>query len=147
MPRRLKRPARKAPPIATERHGRTASTPGPCGPLFHAGSYNRASMRFIVWPFRIFVFFALFAFALNNQQTVVVHWFFGVDWTAPLVIVVLIAFAVGCAIGVLAMVPSWWRQRRVARQALVAPPASPAPAPLNTGPPSGFGVEPPREVL
>jgi uncharacterized integral membrane protein len=105
-------------------------------------------MRFIVWPLRAFVFFALFAFALNNQQTVVVHWFFGVDWAAPLVIVVLIAFALGCAIGVLAMVPSWWRQRRVARQALAAPPVAPAPPPpANAGPPSGFGVEPPREVL
>jgi uncharacterized integral membrane protein len=111
------------------------------------GSYNRQAMRFIVWPLRAFVFFALFAFALNNQQTVVVHWFFGVDWSAPLVIVVLIAFAAGCAIGVLAMVPTWWRHRRVARQALAAPTAAPAPPPAHAGPPSGFGVEPPREVL
>lgn len=105
-------------------------------------------MRAFVWLLRAFVFFALFAFALNNQQPVVVHWFFGVDWSAPLVIVVLIAFALGCAVGVLAMVPSWWRQRRVARQALAAPaPLPPAAPPANAGPPSGFDVEPPREVL
>lgn len=104
-------------------------------------------MRAFVWLLRAFVFFALFAFALNNQQPVVVHWFFGVDWSAPLVIVVLIAFGIGCAIGVLAMVPSWWRQRRVARQVLAAPAPLPAPPPPNAGPPSGFGAEPPREVL
>jgi putative membrane protein len=104
-------------------------------------------MRAFVWLLRAFVFFALFAFALNNQQAVVVHWFFGVDWSAPLVIVVLIAFALGCAIGVLAMVPSWWRVRRVARQALAVPAPVPAPPPPNAGPPSGFGAEPPREVL
>jgi lipopolysaccharide assembly protein A len=104
-------------------------------------------MRAFVWLLRAFVFFALFAFALNNQQAVVVHWFFGVDWQAPLVIVALIAFALGCAFGVVAMLPSWWRHRRAARQVPAAPaPAPPAP-PANAGPPSGFGVEPPREVL
>jgi uncharacterized integral membrane protein len=41
-----------------------------------------------------------------------VRWFFGLDWQAPLVIVVLVAFGLGCAVGVLAMVPTWWRQRR-----------------------------------
>jgi uncharacterized integral membrane protein len=40
-------------------------------------------MRFFVWLFRAFVFFALFAFSLNNQQTVTVHWFFGYVWNAP----------------------------------------------------------------
>jgi uncharacterized integral membrane protein len=104
-------------------------------------------MRFFAWLLRAFVFFALFAFALNNQQAVVVHWFFGVDWSAPLVIVVLIAFGAGCAIGVLAMVPSWWRQWRVARKAVAVPaPAAAAPAPAAA--PSGFGAElPPRELL
>jgi lipopolysaccharide assembly protein A len=71
-------------------------------------------MRFLVWLFRGLVFFTLFAFALNNQQDVVLHWFFGAQWRAPLVIVVLSAFAAGCALGVLAMVPAWWQHRRVA---------------------------------
>jgi uncharacterized integral membrane protein len=72
-------------------------------------------MRLFTWLLRAFVFFTLFAFALNNQQAVTVRWFFGLDWQAPLVIVVLLAFGMGCAVGVLAMVPAWWRQRR-ARQ-------------------------------
>ena len=32
-------------------------------------------MRFIVWLSRAFIFFALFAFALNNQHGVQVNWF------------------------------------------------------------------------
>ena len=73
-------------------------------------------MRLIVWLLRAFLFFALFAFALNNQQDVAVRWFFGHEWHAPLVIVVLLVFGIGCALGVLAMVPAWWRHRRLARR-------------------------------
>jgi len=106
-------------------------------------------MRALAWLFRAFIFFALFAFALNNQQEVAVHWFFGFEWRAPMVIIVLTAFAAGCAVGVLAMVPRWWRQRRAARLATpaAAPPASAAP---TTQVPSAFGAEaavPPRELL
>jgi len=97
-------------------------------------------MRVIVWLFRAFIFFTLFAFALNNQQTASVRWFFGVQWQAPMVIVVLIAFAAGSAIGVLAMVPSWWRHRRQAlRQSNLAAPASPAVPAANAQPASEFG--------
>jgi uncharacterized integral membrane protein len=104
-------------------------------------------MRVIVWLLRGFVFFVLFAFALNNQQTVVVHWFFGIDWSAPLVIVVLIAFAIGAGLGVMAMLPAWWRLRRRA-SSLGAPTASPVPAPpaARSSTPSGFGTEAPRDV-
>jgi len=34
------------------------------------------------------IFFTLFAFALNNQADVTVHFFFGYQWTSPLVMVV-----------------------------------------------------------
>jgi len=104
-------------------------------------------MRFIVWLLRAFIFFALFAFALNNLQTAVVRWFFGVEWRAPMVIVVLAAFAGGCAIGVLAMVPSWWRHRREAQRLAPVGPA-PAPAAATSVLPSEFGPEhPPRDGL
>jgi uncharacterized integral membrane protein len=106
-------------------------------------------MRALLWLFRAFIFFTLFAFALNNEQAVVVHWFFGAQWKAPMVIVVLTAFAGGAAIGVLAMVPSWWRQRRVARRHAPPPPAPPrAASDTVTQAPSEFGPEhPPREGL
>ena len=103
-------------------------------------------MRLFAWLLRAFIFFTLFAFALNNQQAATVHWFFGVEWRTPMVIIVLVAFAAGCAIGVLAMVPSWWRHRRVAKRH--APPPVPAPPPPTSVLPSEFGPEhPPREGL
>ena len=106
-------------------------------------------MRALAWLFRAFIFFALFAFALNNQQEVTVRWFFGFEWRAPMVIIVLAAFAAGCAIGVLAMVPSWWRQRRVAK--LASPPVTVQASMLpSTQVPSAFGAEAavlPREGL
>lgn len=71
-------------------------------------------MQILAWAFRALVFFALFAFALNNQHDATVHWFFGRQWQAPMIFIVLAAFALGCAFGVFAMVPSWWRHRRVA---------------------------------
>jgi lipopolysaccharide assembly protein A len=104
-------------------------------------------MRLVVWLVRALVFFVLFAFALNNQHVVGVHWFFGHQWQAPMVFVVLVAFAVGCAFGVFAMVPSWWKHRRVARRAqpLAAPPvpaaerpATDLPAPLEHPPRDGL---------
>jgi lipopolysaccharide assembly protein A len=101
-------------------------------------------MRLFVWLFRGFIFFTLFAFALNNQQGAVVRWFFGVEWRAPMVIIVLAAFAAGCAVGVVSMLPAWWRQLRVARKPPL-PPAEPAP-PTAPPPPSDFGPEHPPRV-
>jgi uncharacterized integral membrane protein len=46
-----------------------------------------------------------------------VHFFFGYVWRAPLVLVVLAAFAAGLAIGALGMVPRWLRHRAAARRA------------------------------
>ena len=73
------------------------------------------------------IFFAFFAFALNNQQDTAVHFFFGTVWRAPLVLVVLAAFAIGLAVGALGMVPRWWMHRAAARRAQqrVAPGAEP----------------------
>ena len=69
---------------------------------------------FMKWLLKAAIFFTLFAFALNNQHDATVYFFFGTRWTAPMVIVVLTAFAAGLVIGVLGMVPRWWRHRRAA---------------------------------
>jgi uncharacterized integral membrane protein len=99
-------------------------------------------MRPVVWLFRAALFFALFAFALNNQHPVAVHWFFGLEWHTPLVVVVLLAFALGAALGVLAMVPSWWRARR-ARAGLAPPPPADARGPMvpSSKPPPPLGAQ------
>jgi uncharacterized integral membrane protein len=105
-------------------------------------------MRVIVWLIRAFIFFTLFAFALNNQQAATVRWFFGAQWQAPMVIIVLVAFAAGCAIGVLAMVPAWWKHRRVARRQAAPEATGTTAATAVVTRPAEFSAEhPPREGL
>lgn len=76
---------------------------------------------FLKWLLKAAIFFTLFAFALNNQQDATVYFFFGTRWTAPMVIVVLTAFATGLVIGVLGMVPRWWRHRNAGALAHQSP--------------------------
>ena len=93
------------------------------------------------WVLKAAIFFTLFAFALNNQQDTTVHFFFGTQWRAPQVLVVLSAFAIGLAVGVLGMVPRWWKQRNAAtRLGLIdvgAPETTPQP---NSIPPVPHGL-------
>ena len=81
-------------------------------------------MKYLLWLLKAAIFFTLFAFALNNQQDVTVHFFFGTSWTAPLVLVVLTAFALGLIAGVLGMVPRWWKHRAAAREVQTSQPPS-----------------------
>jgi lipopolysaccharide assembly protein A len=107
-------------------------------------------MRILVWLIRVALFFTLFAFALNNQQEVSVHWFFNQEWRAPMVFVVLAVFTLGCVLGGLAMAPSWWRHRRIARSHLaqakpteLTPPAtdmSIIPTTLDSSHPPAHGI-------
>ncbi len=75
------------------------------------------------------IFFTLFAFALNNQHDAVVHFFFGTTWNAPLVLVLLTVFVMGVAVGVIGMVPRWWKHRRLAK---LATPSTPDNTPSAT---------------
>ncbi|HEX7437798.1 MAG TPA: LapA family protein [Caldimonas sp.] len=103
-------------------------------------------MRLFVWLVRAAVFFTLFAFALNNQQDAAIRWFFGQEWRAPMVFIVLAAFALGCAFGVVAMVPSWWRHRRLARTRMQR--AGDKVAPAATGAVTEVPLQhPPRDGL
>jgi uncharacterized integral membrane protein len=83
-------------------------------------------MKYLLWLLKAAIFFTLFAFALNNQQDVTVRFFFGTQWRAPLVLVVLSAFTCGVVIGVLGMVPRWWRHRS-AHLSVAEPTAAAAP--------------------
>ncbi len=68
--------------------------------------------RLLKWILKAAIFFALFAFALNNQQDATVHLLFGRQWRAPMTLIVLAAFALGMVVGVLGMLPGWWTRRR-----------------------------------
>ena len=105
-------------------------------------------MRLIIWTLKALVFFTLFAFALNNQHPASVKWFFGVEWQAPMVFVVVAAFAAGCAFGVVAMVPGRWRARQ--RKPLTGsgtPDTRNATAPDTGAAPSSEPPHPPRDGL
>jgi uncharacterized integral membrane protein len=81
-------------------------------------------MKYLMWLLRAAIFFALFAFALNNQSPVQVRLFFGAYWQAPLVLVLLIALVAGVALGVLVMLPVWMQARRARASMATIPPVS-----------------------
>lgn len=87
-------------------------------------------MKYLLWLLKAAIFFTLFAFALNNQHDATVYFFFGTYWRAPLVLVVLAAFAGGLVVGALGMLPGWWKHRAAA--SAQTPPA-PAQTPATTG--------------
>ncbi len=95
-------------------------------------------MWLLKWILKAAIFFTLFAFALNNQHEVTVHFFFGRNWSTSLVLVVLTAFAVGLVIGALGMVPRWWMHRSAALRALRAKHDAPPSEPAVSAPPHGL---------
>jgi len=96
-------------------------------------------VKYILWLLKAAIFFTLFAFALNNQQVVSVNFFFGTLWQAPLVLVVLATFTAGVALGVLVMMPRWWKNHRSAAAKNVADKKA-APATSNTSEDAPHGV-------
>ena len=82
------------------------------------------------------IFFTLFAFALNNQHDAVVHFFFGTTWSAPLVLVLLTVFVMGVAVGVMGMVPRWWKHRRLAQLANAPATSEPKPSATSSADPT-----------
>jgi uncharacterized integral membrane protein len=69
-------------------------------------------MRYLVWLFRAGLFLLLLGFAIKNDQPVVLKYFFGYEWQASLVVVLLSFFSAGVLIGVLSMLASLFAQRR-----------------------------------
>ena len=69
-------------------------------------------MRALLWGCRVFIFLFLFAFAFRNTDLVSIRFFFGADWPAPLIIIVLAFFAAGAALGVLSLLGTVFSLRR-----------------------------------
>ena len=107
-------------------------------------------MTILRWIFISVVFIALLFISLQNADPVTVRVFTFYSWQAPLVFVVLIAFAAGVALGLLAAalkVARLKRQLNRLRREQRTPPTAPithpnAPSP-GTVPASAAGFEPP----
>lgn len=69
-------------------------------------------MRIFNWLWRFITFIVLLGFAVKNDQPVTLRYFFAMEWHTSLVIVLLLFFTVGVAIGVLAMLFNLLQQRK-----------------------------------
>ena len=69
-------------------------------------------MRYLNWILRVVLFLALLGFAVKNDQPVTLRYFFGYEWQSNLVIVLLIFFAAGAAVGILATFANVLQKRR-----------------------------------
>ncbi|HEY4074069.1 MAG TPA: LapA family protein [Herbaspirillum sp.] len=80
-------------------------------------------MKVISRALAIILFFAFFGLALKNTHLVNLYFFLGYQRTDPLALILLVCFAAGALLGILAMTPSVFRHRREAsrhRKALAA---------------------------
>lgn len=69
-------------------------------------------MRIFNWLWRIITFIVLLGFAVKNNQPVTLRYFFETEWHTSLVIVLLLFFTAGVAIGVLAMLFNLLQERK-----------------------------------
>ncbi|MCM5570017.1 LapA family protein [Burkholderiaceae bacterium FT117] len=106
-------------------------------------------MRIVSWLFNFLLFLIALGFALSNTEPTDLRFLIGdLSWRAPLVIFLLVFFAAGVVIGLLAAVPAMFRQRReIARLSrelrhATASKSGPEPLPAEAaiGPGIGLGV-------
>jgi uncharacterized integral membrane protein len=69
-------------------------------------------MRYLNWLLRAALFIVLLGFAVKNDQPVTLRYFFGFEWQSSLVIVLLVFFAAGAAVGILSLFVNLLQQRR-----------------------------------
>ena len=74
--------------------------------------FSGCAMRYFNWLLRAVLFIVLLGFAVKNDQQITLRYFFGYEWQSSLVIVLLMFFAAGATVGVLAMLPNVLQQRR-----------------------------------
>jgi len=69
-------------------------------------------MNYLAWVLKFALFVLVLTFAVKNSDLVTVHYYFGEEWQAPLIFVMLVAFCAGVAIGLTAAMTQLIRQRR-----------------------------------
>jgi len=72
----------------------------------------RAVTRIFRLALFLLLFVLLFAFALKNTETVNLRFYFDYVWSAPLVLILLLFFAGGILVGMLAGALNAFRQQR-----------------------------------
>ena len=69
-------------------------------------------MRLLGWILKFALFMAVLTFAIKNTDLVTVRYYFGGEWQAPLIFILMLAFCAGVVAGLLASLSQWVRQRR-----------------------------------
>jgi putative membrane protein len=69
-------------------------------------------MRYFLWLVKFALFVLVLSFAVKNTETVSVRYYLGLEWQAPLVLVLLTFFCLGVVIGIIASLGQVFRQRR-----------------------------------
>ena len=69
-------------------------------------------MRYLLWLLKFALFVLILSFAVKNTDTVWVRYYLGYEWQAPLVLVLLVFFCLGAAVGIVASLAHLFRQRR-----------------------------------
>jgi len=69
-------------------------------------------LRYLFWLFQFTLFFLLLGFTLKNSHPVAVSFFLGYQWQTPLVLALLVFFAGGAMLGVMACLAYVLKLRR-----------------------------------
>lgn len=78
---------------------------------------EKSMRKIFFWVINAIIFLALFIFSLKNWDPVTLK-FLSAQWEMPLIILIFVVFAIGCFMGVLAMLPFIWRQRKKGKKAV-----------------------------
>lgn len=69
-------------------------------------------MHYLFWLLKLALFALILSFAVKNTDVVSVRYYLGYEWQAPLVLVLLLFFCLGAALGIVASLTQLIRQRR-----------------------------------
>ena len=69
-------------------------------------------MRYLSWLLKFILFLLLLGFAVKNTETAILLYYLGYEWQAPLVLILLVFFCAGAAVGIVASLSYLFRQRR-----------------------------------
>lgn len=72
--------------------------------------------RIAAWLLKGLLFLLLLGLAVKNSDPVTLRYYLGVEWQAPLALVLFAFFVGGASMGLLAMLAPWVRQRSEIRR-------------------------------